>query len=151
MLEIRPVDNKKERKQALDFVHGNHRTHKVPPGYKFAIRCFDGDKLVGVVLVGRPVSRELQDGLTAEVTRLCSDGVTKNVCSKLLGAAQRTAFGQGYKRLISYISINENGKCYRAANWHLVGAAGGGKWSRESRWRLDDHPTEQKQLFEVLA
>jgi hypothetical protein len=150
LLELKPVDNHKERDQVLDFIAGNHRHHKIPTGYKFAIRCFDGDKLVGVVVVGRPVSRELQDGLTAEVTRLCSDG-TKNVCSKLLGAAQRTAFAMGYKRVISYILQNESGVSYRAANWHLVGSAGGGKWSRPSRIRIDDHPTEQKQLWEVLA
>jgi hypothetical protein len=150
MLELRPVDNHEERDQVFDFITGYHRHHKPPQGYKFAIRCFDDNKLVGVVIVGRPVSREIQDGSTAEVTRLCSDG-TKNVCSKLLGAAQRAAFAMGYKRVISYILQDESGVSYRAANWHLVGLAGGGKWSRENRLRLDDHPTCQKQLWEIVA
>ena len=41
---------------------------------------------MGVVIVGQPVSRYLDNGLTLEVNRLCTDG-TKNVCSMLYAAA----------------------------------------------------------------
>lgn len=37
----------------------------------------DGEKIVGVAIVGRPVSRYLDNGLTLEVNRLCTDG-TRN-------------------------------------------------------------------------
>lgn len=46
--------------------------------------------MVGVVQVGRPVSRVLDDGKTLEVVRLCCDG-TRNVCSFLYSAAARVA------------------------------------------------------------
>ena len=49
--------------------------------------------LAGVAIVGRPVSRYLDNGLTLEVNRLCTDG-TKNACSFLYGAAAR-ADGSG--------------------------------------------------------
>jgi hypothetical protein len=48
----------------------------------FAIGCADGATIRGVVIVDRPVSRMLQDGFTAEVTRLVTDGV-KNSCTTL--------------------------------------------------------------------
>lgn len=39
-------------------------------------------RIIGVVIVGCPVARNLDDGWTLEVTRLCTDG-TANACSKL--------------------------------------------------------------------
>src|SRR5690348_17873257 len=45
-----------------DFVTTYHSHHPAPQGYKFAIGVNDGEKLVGVVMVGRPVARGLDDG-----------------------------------------------------------------------------------------
>jgi hypothetical protein len=70
--------------------------------------------LVGVATVGRPVARHMDDGLTAEVTRTCTTGVS-NANSKLYGAAWRAARGMGYQRLITYTHDGETGASLRAA------------------------------------
>ena len=57
--------------EANEFVANFHRHNKPVQGAKFAIGASDGDRLVGVAIVGRPVSRHLDDGVTAEVTRCC--------------------------------------------------------------------------------
>src|SRR4051812_12714442 len=51
--------------------------HRPVQGHKFSIGAGKDAQLIGVVIVGRPVSRMRQDGLTLEVTRLCTDG-TRN-------------------------------------------------------------------------
>lgn len=49
---------------ARDYVGRYHR-HSIPPvGGKFAVACYDGDRLCGVAICGRPVARYLDDGLT---------------------------------------------------------------------------------------
>ena len=80
MLELRPCDYATAR----DFVGLHHRHNKPPPGHKFSIACYDGDRLCGVVMVGRPVARYCDDGLTLEVNRCCTDG-TRNACTILYG------------------------------------------------------------------
>ncbi|WP_334004022.1 XF1762 family protein [Sphingomonas aerolata] len=57
----------------------------------------EGGALVGIAVVGRPGARALQDGLTMEVARLCSDGKL-NGCSMLYGAARRAGVAKGYRR-----------------------------------------------------
>lgn len=46
------------------FVAKHHRHHKPVRGHKFSLGCIVGGQLVGVAIVGRPVSRYLDDGLT---------------------------------------------------------------------------------------
>lgn len=135
-------------KQACAFIASQHRHHKPPQGHKFSIGVQDDGELIGVVTVGRPVSRHLDDGATAEVTRCCTNG-TKNACSKLYSAAWKAARAMGYKRLITYILDTENGASLRASNFKLVGETGGGSWSRPSRNRTDKHPTQKKLRFEA--
>ena len=74
--------------QANEFVRQHHRHHKPVAGHKFSIGCAENERLCAVAIVGRPVSRYLDDGFTLEVNRLCSDG-TKNTCSILYAAAAR--------------------------------------------------------------
>jgi hypothetical protein len=92
----------------------------------------------------------LQDGYTAEVLRLCSDG-TKNTCSMLYAAAWRAVRAMGYRKLVTYILISESGTSLRAAGWKCIGEAGGGSWNRTSRPRVDTHPLQKKIRFEVAA
>lgn len=143
-LEIIPIF----QKQAFDFISKHHRHHKKPVGSIFQIGLSDGNNIVGVAVVGRPVARMLQNGTTAEITRLCTDG-TQNACSMLYSACWRVAKNMGYKKLITYILESENGASLRASNWHLIGIRGGGSWSAPSRPRINKHPTEQKLLFEI--
>ena len=39
----------------------------------------------------------------------------------------------------------------RASGWTLIGEAGGGRWSRTERPRVDDHPTQPKLRWERAA
>ena len=86
MLTARPI----ELRDANDFVGRLHRHHDPVLRDKCRVAAYDGDKLVGVVQLARPVSRMLDDGQTIEVVRLCTDG-THNACSFLYGRAARTA------------------------------------------------------------
>ena len=136
--------------EANEFVSQHHRHHKPVVGHKFSIGAANGERIVGVVIVGRPVARMRDDGMTLEVTRLATDG-TKDACSFLYGAARRACFALGYKRIGTYILASEPGTSLVAAGWKLIGVAGGGSWNVPSRPRVDKAPTCQKQLFEATA
>ena len=139
-----------ELAEANAFVAANHRHHKPVVGHKFSLGATMDGELVGVVIVGRPVSRMRDDGNTLEVTRLCTTGA-RNACSFLYGAAARAAFALGYRKIGTYILKSEDGASLRASGWRLIGQRGGGSWSVPSRPRTDKHPTEPKLLFELEA
>jgi hypothetical protein len=135
--------------EANAFVKAHHRHHKPVVGHLFSLGAVFRDEIVGVVIVGRPVARMRDDGLTAEVTRLCTDG-TKNACSFLYGAAARATFALGFQRIGTYILNTESGISLRSAGWKLLGERGGGSWSVPSRPRVDKAPTQGKLLFEIM-
>lgn len=143
-LTARPVTFK----EACAYIAEFHRHHKPPQGWKFGIAAIKGGVMVGVVCVGRPLARLLDNGRVAEVTRLCTDG-TKNACSFLYSAARRAALAMGYEKIITYILESESGGSLKAAGWQFVRLAGGGSWSRDSRKRTDKAPLETKQLWEA--
>lgn len=136
------------QREAFRFIQSHHRHHRPPRGSLFQIAAASEGRIVGVVVIGRPVSRVLQDGWTAEVTRLCTDG-TKNAASMLYSAAWRAARAMGYRRLITYILQEEPGTSLRAAGWKLVGKRGGGSWHTPSRPRVDLHPTQSKIMYQT--
>ena len=105
-----------ELKEANAFVGELHRHHNAVHRDKFRVGCEKNGKLVGVVQVGRPVSRVLDDGRTLEVVRLCTNG-ERNVCSFLYAKAARIAKEMGYSKIITYILSTENGTSLRAAGW----------------------------------
>jgi hypothetical protein len=107
-------------KEANDFVERIHRTHRPVVGQKFSIAVSKDDVVVGVIIVGRPVSRGLDNGWTLEALRCCTDG-TKNACSMLYGAAWRAAKAMGYKKLVTYTLPEEGGVSLRASGWRVVG------------------------------
>mgnify|MGYP007071591528 CR=1 FL=1 len=134
--------------EANEFVAHHHRHHRPVVGHKFSMGAALGETIVGVVVVGRPVSRHRDDGVTLEVTRLCTDG-TRNACSFLYGAAARAAFALGYKRIGTYILASENGASLRASGWRLIGGTPGRSWSVPSRPRVDTHPLCPRLLWEI--
>lgn len=145
MLRLQPID----WDEAIEFVARFHRHHKPPQGWKFGIAVNDGEKVVGVIIVGRPVAQALQDGVTLEVTRCCTDG-TRHAPSMLYGAAWRAAQAMGYTRLITYTLTTEPGTSLKAAGWKLIGERGGGTWNRPKRHRVDKYPTQLKLLWEAV-
>ena len=140
-------------RQAKEFVAEWHRHHKPPVGHKFSVGVANEDGvLVGVAMVGRPVARHFDDGLTLEVNRTATDG-SKNANSLLYGAAWRAAKALGYCRLITYTQEGESGVSLRASGWkEIARRSAHNGWDRPSRKRNDDDNTVGKQrvLWEAV-
>ncbi len=136
--------------EANAFVSAHHRHHKPVVCHVFSIAVSSENVVRGVAMVGRPVSRMLDNGWTLEVNRLCTDGYA-NACSMLYGAAWRAAKALGYRRLITYTLPSEGGASLRASGWRLVGLRGGGNWNCASRPRIDTDVAlrGQKSLWEA--
>ena len=115
MLALQPITFR----EAADFVTTHHRHHTPPVGWKFGVAANDGDHIVGVVIIGRPVARSLDNSWTLEVTRCCTDG-TKNAASMLYGAAWRATKALGYRRLITYTLASESGVTLLASGWKAL-------------------------------
>ena len=131
--------------EANAFVEANHRHHKPVPGAKFCVAVSEDNDVVGVAIVGRPVSRHLDDGWTLEVNRCCTNG-SKNACSMLYSSAWRAARAMGYQKLITYTLESEGGASLRGAGWQCIGETNTKDqgWNRSSRPRVDTHPLQQK-------
>jgi hypothetical protein len=143
---VQPIDFD----EACEFIARHHRHHQPPQGWKFGVAANDGEKVVGVAIVGRPVARNRDDGWTLEVTRCCTDG-TKNAASFLYAACWRAARALGYRKLGTYILESEPGTTLRAAGWREMHKTSGGSWRRDSRLRVDVHPLESKTLWEISS
>jgi len=135
--------------EASAFIREHHRHHIPPVGWKFGIAVNDGETVRGVITVGRPVARHVDDGWTLEVTRCCTDG-TRHAPSMLYAAAWRAAKALGYKRLITYTLASESGVTLKASGWREIGQVKGRSWSCESRPRVDKHPLEDKRIWEAV-
>lgn len=124
-------------KVACRFIPEHHRHHKkAPVGHKFSVGLAVGDELVGVAMVGRPVARHFDDGLTLEVNRTCLAGEVPNGNSMLYGAAWRAAKALGYTRLVTYTQAGESGASLRGAGWHVVAERAAHRgWNRPLRTR----------------
>ena len=137
--------------EANAFVEQHHRHHKPVPGAKFCVAVSQEDEVRGVAIVGRPVSRVLDDGWTLEVNRCCTDG-TRNACSMLYATAWKAAKAMGYTSLITYTLESEGGSSLRGAGWRCVGKATtriGQCGNVKSRPRVDTHPLQQKLRWEA--
>lgn len=134
-------------KDANAFVASFHRHHRPTVGHKFSVGCSVDNKLVGVAICGRPVSRHVDDGETLEVNRLCTDG-TKNACSRLYAACARIAKEMGFKKIVTYTLPSEGGASLKASGWRCAGQNKGGSWDSPTRRRTDKAPTEPKWKWE---
>ena len=136
-------------RDARTWVDRVHRHHRAPQGGLFAIAVAKDAAIVGVAIVGRPVSRNLDDGWTVEVTRVAVVEGIRNTCSKLYAASWRTARGMGYRKAITYMLQEETGISVKAAGWKCIGKTEGGSWSRDERPRIDRHPVQAKLRWEI--
>lgn len=143
-LEIVPC----ELGEANAFVSQHHRHHLPVVGHRFSIAVAEQDRVCGVAIVGRPVARGLDDGLTLEITRVCTDG-TPNAASALYGAARRAMFALGYRKLVTYTLASESGISLRASGYRVVGEVQGRSWNCASRPRVDKHPLDNKLRWEA--
>lgn len=133
-LEVRPLT----LQQAKDHIAEHHRHHKPPTGHRFSLGAYQDGVLVGVVVVGRPVARAVDQYLVCEVTRLATDG-TYNACSILYGAAARAAKAMGFYRIQTYILESEPGTSLKASGWTCDGVVrkDGKGWNNRAGRRTD--------------
>jgi hypothetical protein len=133
-LELIPMSLKEANEYVLSF----HRHNKPTVGGKYAIGVSNGDGLVGVAIVGRPVARLLDDTTTAEVLRVCTtDSSPKNTCSMLYAACWRAWKAMGGKRILTYTLESESGSSLRGAGWKVIAESRPTSqgWSRKQRAR----------------
>lgn len=136
-----------ELAEANAFVAQHHRHHVPVVGHRFSIGALDGEVLVGVAIIGRPVARMTDQKNIVEVTRLATNG-HKNACSFLYGAAARAAKALGYKSIQTFILDSEPGTSLKASGWREVHTTEGGSWDTPSRRRSDKHPIVKKTKWE---
>lgn len=141
-LWIVPVD----LSEANELVSRWHRHHTPVVGHKFSIGVAKGPEIVGAAIVGRPVTRALDNGLTLEVVRCVTDG-TPNACSMLYGATFRAAFALGYKKVITYTLQSEPGSSLLAAGFRVLAEVRGRSWDTPSRPRIDKGSAQKQDKF----
>jgi len=143
-LRIIPLTIKQSNRLVMQW----HRHHKPVVGHRFAVGIVDEiGTLHGAAIVGRPASRELDQYLTAEVTRLVTDG-TPHACSMLYAACARAAQALGFSMIQTYILDTEPGTSVKAAGWLLDGHTSGGNWNHSWRkGRREDQPMTPKQRW----
>jgi len=141
------------QKEANQFVIDHHRHHDAVTGAIICIGAFQGDGLVGVAILSRPVGRRIDYRKTVEITRLCTDGY-KNACSKLYGASARIARELGFEKIQTYILASESGVSLTASGWTLEEENVGGKtWNGRTHSVLtlfgdeDKRPREMKNRY----
>lgn len=142
MLNIKPI----HLKQANEFVKQYHRHNLPTVGGKFAVACYDDTHLCGVAICGRPTARKLDNGLTLEIYRNCTDG-TRNACSKLYVACVRIGAAMGYTKIITYILESENGASVRASNFIYEGKAGLKSQTGARQHKYSVAPAEYKERY----
>lgn len=130
-----------ELSEANQFVENLHRHHKPVVGHRFSIGVEHEGRLVGCVIVGRPVARQTDQKNVAEVTRLVTDG-TPNACSFLYGQAARAAKELGFSAIQTFILPTEPGTSLKASGWIMVGQCKVGSW--HTRNRRKDQPEMPK-------
>jgi hypothetical protein len=129
-LELVPIN----LRDANAFVGVEHRHCDPVVGHKFALGCRADGKLCGVVIVGRTTARGIHTSLTAEVTRLATDG-TWNSCSFLYARAKRVVQAMGYTSLKTYTRVDESGGSLRAIAACCEAELKARSWAQSSKKR----------------
>lgn len=152
-LKIKPTT----LRQASAFV-GRHHEHSRPPrGWKFGGAIYNGLTCIGVVIVGRPVSRHIdQRRDTLEVTRLCLDRTLPtelrwNACSLGYGWAASEVRARGFRHVITYTRQDESGVSLRAAGWTPDRLSAGGSWGRRDRPRTSTNTVPKQRWTRQLG
>ncbi len=137
MTDLAPVTLTEARR----FVAEHHRHNRAPQGWLFGVGLREGDSLVSVAIAGRPVSRNLDDGRTVEITRVCTLG-QRNANSRLYGALCRAAAALGYSRAVTYTLLSESGSSLRAAGFQQAE-----QLSQRTSWANPSRPRQDRTIW----
>lgn len=141
---------------AKQYVRHHHRHNPKLLSGLFAVACESvaTGQLVGVAVVGRPVSKELQKQGYVEAVRVCTDG-TRNACSFLIARARRASVALGYdpKKFITYTLVDEGGASVRGAGLRVAKCLEARSWAEASvsRPREDKHTIGERFRWEEAA
>lgn len=132
-------------REANAFVQLHHRHNKPVRGHRFSLKAVINGDVVGVVIVGRPVARNLDDGETAEITRLCvSPDAPKGTCSFLYQTCRRAWNVMGGVRIVTYTLESESGASLRGAGWEVAAKVK----PRANPWCSADRTREAQAVFD---
>ena len=146
-MEIRPITLKESNK----FVDMFHRHNKHCRGCKFCLALYNDNELVGVAICGRPVARNLDDGLTLEILRVCvKDTAPKGANSKLYARCRKIAQSMGYKKIITYTLKSESQSSLKAISAHIDGEVKPGEWNRKKRKRNTQFIYKQEKIRWII-
>ena len=109
-----------ELKDANRFIAQFHRHNKPVIRAKFQIGLMDGEELVGVGVVGRPIARMLSNGKTVEVLRTCIKEGCPNACSMMYARLKQISQLLGYEKVITYTLQKESPSSLKALGASLV-------------------------------
>lgn len=139
-LEVAPITLREARR----FVADHHRHNEPPVGWRFGVMVRACGVPIGVGMAGRPIARNLDDGLTIEILRVCIVAAApRNAASKAYGALNRAAAALGYRRSISYTLESEDGVSLRAAGYEPVAVV-----PARDKWNLTEGVNrQQRDLF----
>ena len=108
-------------REANEFVTKHHRHNRKVPFHRFSLGCLYKEDMIGVVIVGKPVSRRLDNQFVAEVSRLCiKEPAPKNACSFLYNKCWNIWKQMGGKKILTYTLTYESGSSLRGAGWDKV-------------------------------
>ena len=142
VLELVPIT----RADARAFIAAHHRHSRPPVGDVFRVAVTNAGNLCGVAMAGRPVARNLDDGRTLEVLRVCvGPGEHFNACSRLYSAIARAGAALGYRRLITYTLETELGASLRASGFTIDDD--GVDHRRRRYWRRSSRPRYAENLL----
>lgn len=115
--------------EARRFIRDHHRHSKPPRAMICAVGLEQDGKLLGVGSLERPKAQKLCDGLTVEISRVCTQGAV-NGCSRLYGALCRVAAALGYRRVVTYTLKTEPGHSLKASGFQMVAEVIPDTWDR---------------------
>lgn len=131
-MEIAPISLKESNR----FVDMFHRHNKHCRGCKFCLALYHNKELIGIAIAGRPVARNLDDGFTLEILRVCvKDTAPKGANSKLYARCRKIGQSMGYKKIITYTLEKESGDSLRAVSARKDAEVKPGNWNRLNRKR----------------
>jgi len=104
-----------------EFLEQRHPLGGVP-GWKACFGARYSDLLVAVVVLGRPVARNADDGTEVSITRYCRrDDRPSNTGTWLLARARKWAALEGYETISAHAGVAGNyGTVYDAAGFDVV-------------------------------
>lgn len=143
----------RERQPINEFLEQHHPLGSVP-GWKACFSARYNDSIVAVLVVGRPVARNADDGTELSITRFARrDDRPVNTGSWLIAKARTWAYLEGYDTITAHAGVAGNyGTVYEAAGFEVqdVTMADGKGWltQGDDRDTWDDYE-RRKWVYEL--